>query len=294
MPQSEFAHHTARVNDVLLHYVIRGEGEPIVLLHGWPQTWYEWRKLMPALARRYTVIAPDMRGLGDSSKPATGYDKRTVAEDIYQLVRQLGFERILLVGHDWGGPVAYAYACAHPSDIRKLAILDVAIPGAGLEQRLAFRPRGVWHIQFHCVRDLPEALVTGRERTYLTWFYRTAYNPTAITEQDIDEYVRCYSAPGALRAGFEYYRAIFTDAEHNIENAKTKLKMPVLALGGERGFRDLTIQSMQQLAENVRGEVIERCGHWIPEERPEYLTERLLDFFDECEAKLAEQDRVIG
>ncbi|HEY6307274.1 MAG TPA: alpha/beta hydrolase [Candidatus Angelobacter sp.] len=282
MPQPLFAHHTARVNDVLLHYVIAGQGDPVVLLHGWPQTWYEWRKIIPALAERYTVIAPDMRGLGDSSKPAGGYDKRTIAHDIYELVRQLGFARIYLVGHDWGGPVAYAHACAHPADVRKLVILDVGVPGAGLEQALVFRPpRSIWHIQFHYVRDLPEALITGRERIYLTWFYRTAYNPTALTEQDIDEYVRCYSAPGGLRAGFEYYRAIFTDAEHNTENAKTKLRMPVLALGGERGFRDMALRSMQQLAENVRGGVIERCGHWIPEERPEYLTEQLLTFFSE-------------
>jgi pimeloyl-ACP methyl ester carboxylesterase len=281
MPQPSLQHHTAKANDVLLHYVISGKGDPVVLLHGWPQTWYQWRKIIPALAERYTVIAPDMRGLGDSARPATGYDKRTIAEDIYQLVRQLGFERIFLVGHDWGGPVAYAYACAHPNDVRKLVILDVPIPGAGLEHALAFRPRMAWHIPFHYVRDLPEALVSGRERTYLTWFYRTAYNPTAIGEEDIDEYVRCYSAPGALRAGFEYYRAIFTDAEHNTENARTRLKMPVLALGGERGFGELTIKSMQRLAENVRGGVIECCAHWIPEERPEYLSEQLLAFFSE-------------
>jgi len=271
-------HHTTKVNDVLLHYVTSGQGDPVILLHGWPQTWYEWRKIIPDLAARYTVIAPDLRGLGDSSKPATGYDKRTIAADIYQLVRQLGFERVLLVGHDWGGPVAYAYA----ADVRKLVILDVPIPGAGLEQALAFRPaRSIWHIQFHYVRDLPEALITGRERIYLSWFYRTAYNRTAILEQDIDEYVRCYSAPGALRAGFEYYRAIFDDVAHNTENAKTKLKMPVLALGGERGFGEMTLRSMQQLAENVRGGVIERCGHWIPEERPDYLSEQLLAFFSE-------------
>jgi pimeloyl-ACP methyl ester carboxylesterase len=282
MTPPAFAHHTARVNDILLHYVIAGRGDPVVLLHGWPQTWYEWRKIIPTLAERYTVIAPDMRGLGDSSKPVAGYDKRTIAHDIYLLVRQLGFERIFLVGHDWGGPVAYAYACAHPADVRKLVILDVPIPGAGLEHALNFRPRSVWHVQFHYVRDLPEALVTGRERTYLSWFYRTAYDPTIITEEAIDEYVRCYSAPGGLRAGFEYYRAIFTDVEHNQENAKTKLKMPVLALGGERGFGELTIKSMQQLAENLRGGVIERCGHWIPEERPEYLNEQLLTFFGEA------------
>src|SRR5258708_37575755 len=275
-------HHTTKVNDVLLHYVTSGQGDPVILLHRWPQTWYEGPKVIPDLAARYTVIAPDLRGLGDSSKPATGYDKRTIAADIYQLVRQLGFERVLLVGHDWGGPVAYAYASAHPADVRKLVILDVPIPGAGLEQALAFRPaRSIWHIQFHYVRDLPEALITGRERIYLSWFYRTAYTRTAILEQYIDEYVRCYSAPGALRAGCEYSRAIFDDVAHNTENAKTKLKMPVLALGGERGFGEMTLRSMQQLAENVRGGVIERCGHWIPEERPDYLSEQLLAFFSE-------------
>ena len=170
--ESDFTHHTIALDDVRLHYVTAGKGDPVVLLHGWPQTWYEWRRIIPALAERYTVIAPDMRGLGDSSKPATGYDKRTVAADIYQLVRKLGFEKIFLVGHDWGGPVAYAYACAHPGDVRKLVILDVAIPGAGLEKiPQATRRGGIWHIAFHNVRDLPEALIAGRERTYLSWFY---------------------------------------------------------------------------------------------------------------------------
>ncbi len=282
MSEAPITHHTVTVNDARLHYVLAGRGEPVVLLHGWPQTWYEWRQIVPALAAKYTVIAPDMRGLGDSAKPATGYDKRTVADDIYKLVRHLGFERIFLIGHDWGGPVAYAYASAHPDDVRRLVILDVAIPAAGLEQiPQASRRGGLWHISFHGVRDLPEALIAGRERTYLTWFYRTAYNPDAISEQAIDEYVRCYSAPGGLRAGFEYYRAIFDDIDHNKENAKRKLKMPVLALGGANGFGALTLHSMKSLAENVRGAVIERCGHWIPEERPDYLIDQLLPFFSE-------------
>jgi len=282
VPESALEHHTFATNDVRLHYVTAGDGDPVVLLHGWPQTWYEWRRIMPILAAKYRVIAPDMRGLGDSSKPQLGYDKKTIAEDIHQLVRHLGFEKILLVGHDWGGPVAYAYAAAHRQEVRKLVILDVAIPGAGLETGIRFRRGGIWHIQFHGVRDLPEALITGRERTYLSYFYRTAaYDPAAISEQDIDEYVRCYAAPGALRAGFEYYRAIWDDAEHNKENAKVKLAMPVLALGGVNGFGAAALRSMQSLADNVRGGVVERCGHWIPEERPDYLGAQLLEFFAE-------------
>ena len=110
---TDFEHFSAQLSEVRLHYVKAGSGDPLVLLHGWPETWYQWREVIPALAERYTVIAPDMRGLGDSSKPVTGYDKRRVAADIHELVRHLGFERIFLVGHDWGGPVAYAYACAH-------------------------------------------------------------------------------------------------------------------------------------------------------------------------------------
>jgi pimeloyl-ACP methyl ester carboxylesterase len=279
--ESKFEHHTVALGEVTLHYVTIGTGDPLVLLHGWPQTWYEWRRIMPELAKRYTVIAPDMRGLGDSSRPVAGYDKRTIAADIYQLVHKLGFEQIRLVGHDWGGPVAYAYACAHPAEVRQLVILDVTIPNETWERIPQISRRGgIWHVAFHSVRDLPEALIQGRERTYLSWFYRTAaYNPAAIGEADIDEYVRCYSSAGALRAGFEYYRAIFTDIDHNKENAKTRLGMPVLALGGERGFRSAPLKCMETLADNVRGGVVERSGHWIPEERPDFLTAQFLDFF---------------
>jgi pimeloyl-ACP methyl ester carboxylesterase len=278
-------HHTAFVNNVRLHYVTAGRGVPVVLLHGWPQTWYEWRKIIPALAERHFVVAPDLRGLGDSARPATGYDKRTVAEDIYQLVRKLELPSVYLVGHDWGGPVAYAYACVHGDDVRGLVLVDTRIPGAALgESADGPRERGLWHSAFHSVRDLPEALVAGRERTYLSWFYSNlAYNPTAIGPEDIDEYVRCYSAPGALRAGFEYYRAADEDAEHNREFARTrKLKLPVLALGGRRGgFGALTKASAEAVAENVRGVVLDRCGHWIPEECPDVLVNELLRFFSE-------------
>jgi pimeloyl-ACP methyl ester carboxylesterase len=280
--ESIFKHHTATVGEVRLHYVTAGSGDAVVLLHGWPQTWFEWRRIIPALAAKYTVVAPDLRGLGDSSKPQGGYDKRTVADDIYKLVQKLGFERIYLVGHDWGGPTAYAYAVAHPEDVRNLVILDVSIPNESWEKFPMFNRRGTWHLTFHGVRDLPESLVAGRERTYLSWFYRSAaYNPGVIAEYEIDEYVRCYSAPGGLRAGFEYYRAIATDIAHNQEHAKTRLKMPVLALGGDRGFGQAPLLSMRELAENVRGGVIEHCGHWIVEEQTDYLIDQLTTFFAE-------------
>jgi len=277
-----FTHHTATVNNVRLHYVMGGRGEPVVLLHGFAETWYMWRHVMPELAKRYTVIVPDLRGAGDSDKPASGYDKRTLAEDIHQLVTQLGHQRIFLVGHDIGLMVAYAYAAAHPAEVRRLVLLDAPIPGTRVFEEIERSPM-VWHFAFHNVRDLPEALVAGRERIYLTeGFYRAlSYNPAAFTEADVDEYVRCYSAPGGMRGGFEYFRAFKEDARQNKEYFKNKLPMPVLALGGAQSLGPTMVAMANEVAANVRGGVIERCGHWVADERSEYLTEQLLAFFGE-------------
>ena len=280
MEETFFRHGFADVGEVTLHYVEAGEGETLVLLHGWPQTWYEWRRVMPELAKRYRVVAPDLRGLGDSSRPLSGYDKRTMAEDIWRLVNgHLGQERFCLVGHDWGGPTAFALAAAHPEAVRRLAILDVVIPGDGGEFSQGGRR---WHHAFHLTPDLPEALVTGRERTYLTWFYRTyGYRPDAIGEAEIDEYVRTYSLPGALRAGFSLYRALPQDAADNAAWLKgSKLPMPVLGLGGANAWgRGKEVEaSLRRVAGNVTAAVIEECGHWIPEEQPEILLGHLLPF----------------
>jgi pimeloyl-ACP methyl ester carboxylesterase len=271
-------HHVARVNgDIRLHYVRAGRGAPVILLHGWPQTWYMWRKVIPRLAAQYTVIAPDLRGFGQSSKPIDGYDKRTVAEDIRQLAEQLGLGRVLLVGHDLGGPTAYAYACKSPETVRGLAILDVAIT---LDRAVSAEyHRRLFHLSFHARPDIAISLVSGRERTYLTHFYRDCYDPSAITLEDIDEYVASFSAPGAMRASMAHYGALATDLEHNIENAKTKLRMPVLGLGGALSFGRGTLKSCQQIATDVRGGVIERCAHWVAEEQPEALCDALLEFF---------------
>jgi pimeloyl-ACP methyl ester carboxylesterase len=159
-----FSHHTASVNGIQMHYVIGGKGDPVVLLHGSPQTWYEWHRVMPALAKNYAFVAPDLKGLGDSSKPPDGYDGNTTAEDVYQLVSQLGFnKKINLVGHDIGVQTAYSYAASHPNNVSKLVILDVPLPGF-------FHPGFEDCCCFHQTPDIPEALTAGKEREYLSWF----------------------------------------------------------------------------------------------------------------------------
>jgi len=286
--QSEHRSGMAEANGVRLHYRIGGTGDGVVLLHGFPQTSHEWHRVLPVLAERFTVIAPDLRGLGDSDIPASGYDKRTAAEDIYCLVTGLGFDQFHLVGHDIGGMAAYALARAYPQAVRSLAVLDVLLPGFGLEQAVmdcSAQGRGLWHFPFHMALDVPEMLVSGKERQYLAWHHHQfAANPSAISPADIDEYARCYARPGALQAGFGYYRALFEDAAYNQEHATresqiVKLDLPVLALGGDGGAQSWPMQSLQQVASDVQGGVVERCGHYIPEERPEELVQRLLDHF---------------
>ena len=187
-------HQKDLVNNVTLHYVIGEQGDSILLLHGWPETWYEWRHIIPQLIdNNYTVIAPDMRGLGDSEKPQTGYDKKTVAEDIYQLIKKLGYGKIYIVAHDLGVPVAYSFAAAHPENVKKMVILDTLLPGFGVEEAAKFSPNGIWHLSFHAVRDLPEKLIDGQEDTYLNWFYdHYSYNQSAITPKDREEYIKQY------------------------------------------------------------------------------------------------------
>lgn len=276
-------HAYAELDEVMLHYVTAGSGPPVVLLHGWPQTWYEWRHVIPALANRYTVIAPDLRGLGDSSRPLHGYDKMTMARDIWQLVSgKLGHDRFFLVGHDWGGPTAFALAAQQPQAVRRLAILDVVIPGDGGDFSQGGRR---WHHQFHMTPDLPEALVQGREEIYLAWFYRTlAFRPDAIGADDLTEYLRTYRQPGAMRAGLALYRALPQDAADNRATlARMKLPMPTLAVGGAKawGRAGEVEDSLRRVATDVRGTVVAECGHFIPEEQPEVLARLLLDFLGE-------------
>jgi pimeloyl-ACP methyl ester carboxylesterase len=279
-----FSHHMATVNGIQLHYVMGGKGEPVVLLHGYPQSWYEWRHVMPALAKNYTVVVPDLRGFGDSSKPLTGYDGKTIAEDIYQLMTQLGFNKIFLAAHDVGSQPAFSYTAEHPNNVTKLVIMDFPFPGF---LPPAFGQNGPWWFSFYQTRDIPEALVQGKEREYISWFMRgLAYNPAAITEQDIDVWASHLVAPGGLRGSFEHFRAFPIDAEQNKETAKAKITTPVLALGGDIYPAlggdypgNFAFSSLQSLASNVTGITVPLSGHWIPEEQPAFTIDQLFKFF---------------
>jgi len=283
MSSDDFTHQYANLKGVRIHFVTIGQGAPVVLIHGWPQTWFEWRRVMPLLADKFSLVAPDLRGLGDSSRPSTGYDKKTVANDVWQLMHDhLGQSRFAVVGHDWGAPVAFRLAADHPAEVTHLALLDVPVPGdqpAGAA--IGGTPR--WHHMFHQVPDLPEALTVGRERTYLEWFFMNGCDQAGtFSDADIAEYVRTYSQPGAMRAGFNFYRALSQDVAANRATfaAGFKLPMPTLGIGGggSRGRGDLVIESLRRVANRAEGGSIADCGHFIPEEKPEELARRLHEF----------------
>jgi pimeloyl-ACP methyl ester carboxylesterase len=285
MTERTVTHHTLSVKDVRLHYMTAGAGDPLVLLHGWPATCEMWEPIVPALAARYTVIAPDLRGLGASSKPPDGYDMNNVADDVYQLVRALGHERIFLAGHDWGAAAAYSYAAQHPDDVRRLAIFEMVLPGFGMmEGAMVPQPNGqfLWHMGFQSVPGVPEALIAGREDIYLGHIFSTyAYDPSAVAPERMHRYVDAMKAVGALRAGLGYYQAYFESAAQNERHAESKLEMPILAMAGEACLGPLTKQCLELAATDVRGGVIPQCGHWIAEERPDFITDEMLAFFDE-------------
>ena len=278
-------HDYAVLDDVSLHYVTAGEGDTVVLLHGFPETWREWRQVLPGLTQAgYRVIAPDLRGLGDSTRPLGGYDKKTIAHDVWRLAHDvLGIRSFFLVGHDWGGAVAFALAAWHRDAVSGLAVIDMVVPGDGTDALAT--SQGRWHHTFFRTPDLPEALAQGREEVLLTWFYRTfGCRPDAVAPEDAAEYLRCYCSPGGLRAGLAYYRTPVQDAADNQAAIREggKLKMPVLAVGGGASFgrRTLVRDSLARFAENVQGVVIEQAGHWIPEEKPDELLGHLLAFFN--------------
>ncbi|QDK34927.1 alpha/beta fold hydrolase [Sphingomonas sp. IC081] len=262
------------INGVQYHYLIaHGRGEPIVLLHGWGETSYMWRYVMPALiARGHTVIAPDIRGLGDTGRPADGYEKANVARDVHALVAALGLgARVTMVGHDIGGMIAYAYAAQYRSDVSRLVIMDVPLPGVDPWKEISATPR-TWHFKFFGVRDLPEMLITGQEGEFIRWFRNVeAVNTSALTPESEDYYAVAYARPGALRGGFEYYRAFAQDELDNREFSKKPLAIPVLGVGASGGLGETIGILLRNVATDVKTVTITDSGHWVAEEQPQQV-----------------------
>lgn len=278
-----FTHRTAAARDIRMHYVEGGSGEPVLLVPGWPQSWYAWRHVMPMLADKHRVIAIDPPGLGDSGAPAA-YDTATIADYIGALLDTLGLEQIAYVGHDVGAWIGYAFAARHPDRVRCLTLIDAAIPGIAPADAFALTPERInktWHFSFNALRDLPEALVAGRERLYLEWLFNArSFDKTAIDDAALAEYTRVYAAPGAMGRGFAYYRAIFDSMAQNKTTAATKLLMPVLALGGEHWMGPLMEAMIAPVVRDLRVEIIAGSAHFVPEEAPAELCRIVQEVLD--------------
>jgi pimeloyl-ACP methyl ester carboxylesterase len=273
--QSRFA----KVNGVRLHYLVAGKGEPVVLLHGYAQTSHMWRPLIAELAATHTVIAPDLRGAGQSSTPAEGYTKAEMARDIHALAGKLGLKHIRIVGHDIGLMVAYAYAAQYPTEVDRIALLDAFLPGVG-KWRDVWLMRDLWH--FHFYGKTPLALVHGRERVYFEHFWNdfAANGAHSVPERDRRVYAKAYARPGGMRAGFEYFRTFEKDAEDFARFAQTPLPIPMLVLTGEKASGDFLIQQGQLVATNVEGVVVRGSGHWLMEEARERVIPKLVEFLN--------------
>jgi pimeloyl-ACP methyl ester carboxylesterase len=268
-------------NGIKMHYIIGGTGKQVVVLvHGFPSDWYSWRKIMPILAKDYTVIAPDLRGLGLSDKPKTGYSKKNLAMDIHGLVHQLGYKNIYIAGYDFGGPVSFAYTCAYPDDVKKLVMFECGgVAGFGLEKLMDITHGGIWHFGFFMQPVFPEMLIKGREKEFFSAFAfgEIVKEKSAFTKQDIDHYLSNLAAPGGLNGLFEYYRSYSQDVNDNLIFSKRKITIPVLAMDGM--VNGLTKKCLQPLATNLSGHVIKNGGHWLAEERPNEILEQMIPFF---------------
>jgi pimeloyl-ACP methyl ester carboxylesterase len=269
----------ATVNGVKIKYKTAGQGPVVVLLHGYTQTSHMWTPLIPTLAASHTVIAPDLRGAGGSDRPQAGYDKKTLAKDIRSLVRQLGYERVQLVGHDIGLMVAYAYATQYPGDVGKVVLMDAFLPGIG-DWKTVWLLRDLWH--FHFYGETPLALVKGRERIYFEHFWNdfAADRTKSVPEADRRIYAAAYARADGMRAGFEYFKAFEQDAKDFAVLSTTKLEMPVLVLTGEKASGTFLIEQTKLVATNVSGTVVKGSGHWLMEEAPDHVIPAIVAFLD--------------
>ena len=268
---------TAEVDGLKLHYLTAGHGPAVILLHGYTQTSRMWRPLIPKLAERFTVIAPDLPGIGDSDIPKDGCDMKTAAIRIHSLAKALGVTKVRVVGHDIGLMVAYAYAAQFPDEVEKLVVMDAFLPGVqGWE--LAYNNPNRWHFRFN--GPTPEALVAGREKVYFTYFWDdfAADKTHSLPEADREAYIAAYSRPGRMHAGWAYFASWPDTAKQFAQMAQTKLTMPVLSIAGEKASAAILGPQMQSVATNVKVIVLKDTGHWVMEERPKETMDALVAF----------------
>ena len=274
-----FTEKSALVNGIRIKYKIGGQGPVVVLLHGYTETSHMWLPLMPQLAKSHTVIAPDLRGAGNSERPQSGYDKMTMAKDIRELVHQLGYQQVSLVGHDIGLMVAYAYAAQYPAEVSKVVLMDAFLPGVG-DWKSVWLMRDLWH--FHFYGETPLALVKGRERTYFEHFWNdfAADRTKSVPEADRQLYAAAYARDDGMRAGFEYFKTFEQDAKDFAELSTTKLNMPFLVLTGEKASGTFLIDQAKLVATNVSGTVVQGSGHWLMEEAPDQVIPAIVTFLN--------------
>ena len=272
-PQSRFAD----VAGSRIHYLVAGQGDPIVLLHGFTETSHMWLPLMAALARDHLVIAPDLRGIGQTSIPASDFSKAAMARDVHALVASLGLKKVKVVGHDIGLMVAYAYAAQYPAEVSKIALMDAFLPGVG-NWKEVWLLRDLWH--FHFYGATPLALVKGRERTYFEHFWNdfAADKTHSISEADRRLYAAAYARDGGMQAGFEVFRAFEQDAADFAVFARTPLTMPMLVLTGEKASGQVLITQAKLVDTSVDGVIVPGVGHWLMEEAPQVVIPRLVEF----------------
>lgn len=277
VPVPGFTDKFAQVNGVRIHYKVGGKGTPVVLLHGYGETGHMWGPAMRELVSNHTVIVPDLRGAGSSSKPEKGYDKKTLAVDIHELVKTISNEPAAVVGHDIGMMVAYAYAAQFPKDTSRLVVMDAFVPGIG-DWRNAFPPGAVWH--FHFYGETPLALVKGRERIYFEHFWNdfSADKTRSVKEADRKLYTAAYSQPGAMRAGFSYFSDFETDAADFGPMSQTRLTMPVLTIAGEKSAGAFLGNQAQLYATDVKSIIVKGSGHWLIDEAPDQVVPALVAF----------------
>ena len=271
------ASRTAQIDGVALHYLTAGRGTPLILLHGYAETSRMWKPIIPVLAERFTVIAADLPGIGDSGIPANGLDMKTAAIRIHDLAKSLGVQKAEVVGHDIGLMIAYAYAAQFPTEVTKLALMDAFLPGVDGWEAVYNNPN-IWHFRFN--GPTPEALVQGRERKYFDYFWNdfAADKTHSIPEADRKAYAEAYARPGRMHAGWAYFVSFLQAAKDFAQLSQTKLTMPVLTIGGEKSLGEALGKQARLVGTDVSVVVLKDTGHWVLEERPKETTDALLKF----------------